>query len=80
MASNFYSYRIITLGTLFAVYLSTSDEAFVIMLAHPDRILDLIIIFASKILIAMIFGFLIDLIFRKQTRKNMNDYEIQFGC
>ena len=50
------------------------------MLAHPDRILDLIIIFASKIVIAMIFGFLIDLVFRKQTRKNMNDYEIQFGC
>ena len=80
MASNFYSYRIITLGTLFAVYLSTSDEAFIIMLAHPDRILDLIIIFASKILIAMLFGFIIDLIFRKQTRKNMDDYEIQFGC
>jgi len=80
MASNFYSYRIITLGTLFAVYLSTSDEAFIIMLAHPDRILDLIIIFASKIVIAMIFGFLIDLVFKKQTRKNMNDYEIQFGC
>lgn len=80
MASNFYSYRIITLGTLFAVYLSTSDEAFIIMLAHPDRIVDLLIIFITKIAIAMLFGFLIDLIFRKQTRKNMNDYEIEFGC
>lgn len=80
MASNFYSYRIISLGTLFAVYLSTSDEAFIIMLAHPERILDLIIIFSSKILIAMIFGLVIDILFRKQTRKNMNDYEIQFGC
>lgn len=80
MASNFYSYRIITLGTLFSVYLSTSDEAFIIMLAHPDRILDLVIVFASKIILGMLFGFIIDAIFRKQELKKMSEYEIVFGC
>lgn len=80
MASNFYSYRIISLGTLFAVYLSTSDEAFIIMLSHPDRLVDLVIVFASKILLGMLFGFIIDAIFKKQQVKDMNEYEIVFGC
>ena len=34
MATNFYITRVISVGTLFAIYLSTSDEMLPIMLSH----------------------------------------------
>lgn len=81
IASTFFSYRVITLGTLISVFLSTSDEAFILLLAHPDRFLDLLIIFSSKIIIGMVAGFLIDLIMRKsQVIEDINEYEIVYGC
>jgi hypothetical protein len=42
IGSNFYAKRIITLGTLIAIYLSTSDEALLVMLTKPNRILDIL--------------------------------------
>ncbi|MEG0313919.1 MAG: putative manganese transporter [Erysipelotrichaceae bacterium] len=59
-ASKLFSKHLITVGTLMAVFLSTSDEALVILLTQPDyyqTILSLIII---KILIGCSIGLLID--------------------
>jgi len=36
IASNFYSSRVITLGTLMAVYLATSDEAIPLLVSMPE--------------------------------------------
>ena len=36
-AANFYAGRIITVGTLLAVFLSTSDEALPILFSHPEQ-------------------------------------------
>ena len=52
--------RVITLGTLFAVFLSTSDEMLPIFIAEqvpPDVIFKII---GAKIIIGMIMGFLVD--------------------
>lgn len=65
-ATNLYATRIISLGTLIAVYLSTSDEMLPILLASKIDGLIIIKILGIKFLIGMIFGFLIDLIFRRK--------------
>ncbi len=60
-ASNLYAGRLISMGTLVAVYISTSDEAIPVMLKTPDRagmIWKLILI---KIAIAMAAGMLVDI-------------------
>ena len=64
-ASNFYAGRIISLGTLISVYLSTSDEAIPVMISHPELYKELIILLLVKFSIGFIAGFLIDLILRK---------------
>ncbi|MEG1222568.1 MAG: putative manganese transporter [Bacilli bacterium] len=64
VSTTLYSKRAITLGTLFTVYLVTSDEAFIILLAHPDKFIDLLIIFLSKIVIGIFVGYMIDLVLK----------------
>jgi hypothetical protein len=66
IGSNFFAKRIITLGTLIAVYLSTSDEALLIMLTKPDRITDILAVMGIKLAIALIAGYGIDLIMQKR--------------
>ena len=60
VASNLYAGRIITLGTLMAVFLSTSDEAILILLSYPGHTRDIMKILIVKVLIAVAAGFLID--------------------
>ena len=69
IGSNFYAKRIITLGTLIAIYLSTSDEALLVMLTKPERILDILLVMGIKLVVAVIAGYAIDLVFRKKTLK-----------
>ena len=66
--SDLYSKRMITLGTLFAVFIATSDEAIPILLYRPDKYLSLLVIIGIKFVFAIIVGYVIDLIFRKQER------------
>ncbi len=79
IAANLFSNRVITMGTLIAVFLATSDEAIPIMLTYPERTKDLIIILIIKFVIAVLFGSIIDMIFKnkhtsKDTTKEMNDH------
>ena len=59
MASDFYAGGVITLGTLLSVYLSTSDEAVVILMSNPEYIGDVGRLVLTKIIIALIAGYLI---------------------
>ncbi len=65
IGSNFYAKRVITLGTLIAIYLSTSDEALLIMLTSPEHITDVLWVMGLKLVIAVTAGYLIDLFLRK---------------
>ena len=70
IGSNFYAKRIITLGSLIAIYLSTSDEALLVMLTKPERILDILLVMGIKLAIAVAAGYIIDLIIRKKAEKD----------
>lgn len=64
-ASNLYSQRLITVGTLIAVYLSTSDEMIPIFLSEGASIPLLLKVLACKFLFGIIFGFIADKLLRR---------------
>ncbi len=63
-AANLYSTRLITMGTLVAVFLSTSDEAIPLLLSNPGHGKTILKIIAIKIAIGAIVGFAADFIFK----------------
>lgn len=63
-ATNLYAARVITLGTLIAVYLSTSDEMLPIFLSESVPITTILAILGIKLVVGMIAGFVIDLVIR----------------
>lgn len=69
MAANLYAGRIITLGTLIAVFLSTSDEMLPILLSEQAPIDVIFKILLTKLLVGIIAGFVIDLILGKLKKK-----------
>jgi len=73
-ATNFYITRVITLGTLISVYLSTSDEMLPILISHNVSIILIIKILLVKFICGVVFGFIIDLIFRKKENEDIKDF------
>lgn len=65
MAANLYSSRVITLGTLIAVFMATSDEAIPVFLAHPEAYGMLAVLLASKLVWGLIMGFVLDIGLRR---------------
>lgn len=63
-AATLYSGRVVSLGTLYAVLLSTSDEMLPVFIAEQAPIGLIATILISKIIIGMLFGFIVDLIYR----------------
>lgn len=79
-ASNLYAGRIITLGTLLAVFLSTSDEMLPILISEQAGIAVIVKLLGIKVLVGIAAGFLIDLLLvkgrnhKKQTEKDKSGY------
>ena len=69
MAANLFSAKVITIGTLIAVFLSTSDEMIPIMISEKVNAMILIKIIAFKVIVGIIIGFVIDLIYGKKQEK-----------
>lgn len=78
-ASNLYAGRIISLGTLFAVYLSTSDEMLPIMISEQADVSFMIKILGLKALVGIVTGFAVDLILRLTGRLN-REWDIESLC
>ncbi len=83
-ASNLYAGKLITLGTLLAIYLSTSDEMLFLLISAPrDKVSWEVIlgILAMKAVIGIIAGFIVDMIFkRKEEHIHIHDICEQEHC
>ena len=64
IASNFYASRVITLGTLMAVYLATSDEAIPLLVSMPAYWDKLAVLMVIKVVYAIVVGFVLDFVLR----------------
>ncbi len=73
MAANLYAGRIITLGTLIAIFLSTSDEMLPILLSEAVSIDIILKILGLKLVIGMIAGVMIDFTLRKIIKSKKED-------
>ena len=60
MSATLYAGRVVTLGTLVAVFLSTSDEMLPLLLAEQVPAQTMAMLLASKALIALVTGFIVD--------------------
>ena len=60
VASNLYASRVITPGTLLAVFIATSDEAIPLLAAEPSQWGSLALLLLSKAVFAMVGGALLD--------------------
>jgi len=78
-ASTFYAGRVITLGTLIAVYLSTSDEMLPIFIAEQVNPQTILAILATKMVIGLAAGFAIDAIMRA-THREPRQFQIDELC
>ena len=69
MATNLYMGRIITIGTLISIYLTTSDEMLPILISENVPAAVIFKILAVKLLIGVIAGIIIDIVFSKLNKK-----------
>lgn len=79
-ASSLYAGRIITLGTLFAVFLSTSDEMLPILISEQADAALILRILAAKAVIGIVAGFIIDLFIRGKKKDAEEELRIGHMC
>ncbi len=78
-ATNLYAGRVITLGTLIAVYLSTSDEMLPILVSEAVEPIIILKILGIKIIIGIIAGIIIDFVVSKFFIKKQENKEEEIG-
>ena len=77
MATNLYITRIITMGTLIAVYLSTSDEMLPILVSEHADIGVILKIILIKVIIGIIAGIIIDkIIIHKKEEEKYEEFDL----
>lgn len=74
--SGLYSGGVITLGTLFAVFLSTSDEMLPILIAGKVPALTILKIVGSKAAIGVVVGFIVDLLIKPKKESEHHIHEM----
>ena len=72
-ATNLYAARVISLGTLIAVYLTTSDEMLPILISENIAITTILTILGIKLVIGILAGFVIDFILRKLNKNKLEE-------
>ena len=79
-ASSLYAGRVISLGTIFAVFFSTSDEMLPILISEDVPVKTIIKILGTKVVIAIVSGFIVELIYWMFIKKKHDDMDIHVVC
>ena len=77
-AANLYSGKVISLGTIIAVFVATSDEAIPMMIANPGKISVLWKLIVIKIAVAVTAGIIVDIIYKLCCKNKSVDEEDHF--
>lgn len=73
MATNLFASGIITIGSLLAIYLSTSDEMLPLLITSGMSLKTILLVLGIKVLVAIIFGYLLDFLYKeKKTKKDFS--------
>src|SRR5699024_1593262 len=81
IASGLYMNQSISLGTLLAVFIATSDDAIPILIAQPKQAQTLFVIIGLKIIVAIVVGYLVDgLIQSHRLSNNHSLHDIHEHC
>lgn len=64
VASNLFAGRLISMGTLVAVFISTSDEAIPMMISNPHSINNLWKLILIKVALAILIGIIVDIVIK----------------
>ncbi|MEG0094052.1 MAG: putative manganese transporter [Erysipelotrichaceae bacterium] len=80
VAASLYARKTISAGTLLAVFISTSDEAFPILLSNPSQINTIVKVIGLKILIGVVVGYLVDFVFHEASDNVIESSLEPCGC
>ncbi len=79
-ASSLYAGRVITVGTLMAIYLSTSDEMLPILISESVPAVTIIKILVTKVVIACVSGFIVETVYVGFFHKKEKEMDIHVVC
>ena len=71
MAAKFFEQKYITMGTLFAIFMATSDEAFIVMLTSGEGAIYVLPMILVKIVVGVSVGYAVDGVMRLFGRKQV---------
>ena len=80
VAANLYAGGVITVGTMIAVFLSTSDEMLPILISKNAGIKEVFFIIGAKALVGIVAGLLIDYLIRRLHRGRQKGLQIHEIC
>lgn len=79
-SAGLWSGGIITVGTLLAVFLSTSDEMIAVLLSGGIPVRDILILLCSKLVIATVAGFILDVFWKRESHESIEHHCHEEGC
>lgn len=77
-AANLYAGRVITLGSLVAVFLATSDEMLPMMISHRMPIRTILMILAVKLIVGVIAGVVVDFVAHLMKKEDAHTHIHEF--
>ena len=72
--------EVITVGTLVAIYLSTSDEMLPILISESVPVVTIVKILGSKVIIAVLSGLIVELVYVRLLKKQEKEMDIHVVC